>query len=132
MWYDRFPWTRVMITGYLLGCIGVGILGLTDAPTGVFGQDSTQDLYSWIMVLFGLIGLGAIPSHPHIVVRAIWAIAFATLIHGILAWYSGQVQTGLRLIIAPLMMFPAIWAWGQWLTVVKKVRKRKETDDAGI
>lgn len=132
MWYDRFPWTRVMLAGYLLGCIGVGVLGLTDAPTGVFGQDGTQDLYSWIMVLFGLIGLGALPVYPHIVVRAIWAIAFATLIHGVLAWYSGQVQTGLRLIIAPLMMFPAIWAWGQWLTVVKQVRKRKKTDDAGI
>ena len=125
----RFPWTRVMLSGYLVGCVAVGVLGLVEPPSGAFVVDGSQWLYSGVMVLFGLVGLVAVPHHPQVVVRAVWTIAAATLIHGVLAWVEGSPLAGLRLAIAPLMMVPAIWGWAQWMMVVKQIHLRRREDE---
>jgi hypothetical protein len=76
-------------------------------------------LYSSILVISGIIGAVGIFRSLRATVISIWAIAAATFFHGAAAWSQGSPQTGLRLMISPLMMVPVIWAWRQWLVLVK-------------
>ena len=126
-WYYRWPWTRALMFSYCIGCACVGILGITNQPapsiTNQLGWYAVL-LYSWILVGAGLIGAAGIWRNLQATVIAVWAIAAATICHGAAVISEGGLQTGLRLMVAPLMMVPLAWVWRQWLIFVLHVGRK--------
>ena len=121
-WYYRWPWTRVGMFAYCLGCAFVGLIGLGGDPSPAVDKslgNYTVMLYSVILVVSGLIGAIGIFRSVQATVISVWAISAATFFHGAAAWADSNPQTGLRLMVAPLMMVPLVWVWGQWLQLVK-------------
>lgn len=124
-WYYRYPWTRVLMFCYCLMCSFVGLIGL--APGGGAPSIAQQlgfyavMFYSWILIVFGITGAVGIFRSIHATVVSLWAIAAATFFHGAAILLEGSAQTGLRLMIAPIMMVPLAWSWKQWLELVKHV-----------
>lgn len=125
-WYYRWPWTRVLMFFYCLLCTFVGVIGLAERPSAaiqnVWGYYAVL-LYSTILVISGAIGAAGIFRSLRATVVSVWAIAAATFFHGIATWANGGAQTGLRLMIAPLMMVPLVWVWSQWLMIVRNVSR---------
>ena len=121
-WYYRWPWTRVLMFAYCSMCVFVGLIGLGGDPAkpvkSQFGYWAVL-LYSSILVASGLIGAIGVLRNVQATVVSVYAIAAATFFHGAAAWGQGSPQTGLRLMIAPLMMVPLVWVWSQWLRFVK-------------
>lgn len=127
-WYYRWPWTRALVFCYCLAVSFVGLIGLTDQPSqglvNTLGRYAVL-LYSGILLVSGLIGAAGVFRSIRATVISIWAIAAATFFHGAALWSQGSFQTGLRLMVAPVMMVPLVWAWEQWLTFVKHVSTLK-------
>lgn len=126
-WYYRWPWTRIMMFLYCLACAFVGLIGLFENPSPAIKEQLGYYavlLYSSILVGAGVIGAIGIFRSIRATVISVWAVAAATFFHGATLVASGSAQTGLRLLIAPLMMVPLVWVWAQWLTVVKQVRRK--------
>lgn len=124
-WYYRWPWTRVAMLAYCIGSIFVGVLGFTDSPSpSIQSQLGTWAvwLYSGIMIVSGAIGALGLFRSLQATVVSVWALAAASLFHGLAVWGAGNPQTGLRLAVAPIMMVPLVWAWKQWLVLVKHVQ----------
>lgn len=118
------PWTRVMMFGYCAGCAVVGVFGFDNSQSSpaIQGQlgGSAVWLYSAILVVSGVIGCIGIFRNLKATVFSVWGIAAATFFHGAaIIGADGSGQTGLRLLVSPLMMIPAVWAWRQWLIVVR-------------
>lgn len=123
-WYYRFPWTRVMMFIYCVGCFFVGLIGVSGEPAPTMEQELgfyAVLLYSWILMGAGLLGAIGIFRNVQATVIAVWAIAAATFFHGAATLTGGSYQTGLRLIIAPIMMIPLVWVWRDWLLNVQHV-----------
>lgn len=123
-WYYRLPWTRTLMCAYCLACSFVGLIGLTEhsrAIENAWGHYAVL-LYSWTLIVLGLSGAVGIFRNIHATVVSVWAIGGATFFHGLAVLFTpGGMQTGLRLMIAPLMMVPLVWTWAQWLKLVKHV-----------
>lgn len=123
-WYYRWPWTRALVFCYCLGISLVGLIGLTDPPSPGFVNTLgwyAVLLFSATLLVSGLIGAAGVFRSIRATVISIWAIAAATFFHGAALWSQGSFQTGLRLMVAPVMMVPLVWAWEQWLTFVKRL-----------
>lgn len=137
-WYYRKPWTRTLMFLYCLMCSVVGLIGLFDRPSPAIENQMGYYavlLYSSTLLVSGLIGSLGIFRSIRATVVSVWAMAAATFFHGAAVIAQGNPQTGLRLMIAPLMMVPLVWAWEQWLTMVKHVIRlpwpkwRRDRDD---
>lgn len=125
-WYYRWPWTRILMGAYCTACAFVGLIGFSTEPSpsieAALGYYAVL-LYSAILVVSGAIGAIGIFRNIQATVVSVYAIAAATFFHGAAAISQGSPQTGLRLMVAPLMMVPLVWVWGQWLSIVRRVRK---------
>lgn len=111
---------------YCLGCAFVGLIGFGGEPaTSIEDQLGYYAvlLYSGILVVSGLIGAIGVLRNVQATIVSVYAIAAATFFHGAAAWGQGSPQTGLRLMIAPVMMVPLVWVWGQWIRLVKRVNR---------
>lgn len=111
---------------YCLTCSFVGLIGLFDRPSPAIEDQLGYYavlLYSSILVVSGLIGSIGIFRSIRATVVSVWAVAGATFFHGVAVIAQGNPQTGLRLMIAPLMMVPLVWAWEQWLILFKHVSR---------
>ena len=103
-------------------CAFVGFIGLGGDPSPAVDRslgNYAVMLYSTILVVSGLIGAIGIFRSVQATVISVWVIAAATFFHGAAAWADNNPQTGLRLMVAPLMMVPLVWVWGQWLRLIK-------------
>lgn len=115
---DRWPdW---MMAAYCVGTFVVGFMGTGWLPLGLMDKELPAPwpfIYSTLLMTGGLIGLAGIVLHVR--KATLWAVigmAIATLIHGLTIMSGGAYQTGLRLVIAPLMMVPTIVGWNFWMT----------------
>lgn len=124
-WCYRWPWTRALMFTYCIGCACVGAIGILQQPSPAIEHQLglyAVLLYSWILVGAGIIGAIGIFRNLQATVISVWAISAATFCHGVAAVLAnGGLQTGLRLIVAPLMMVPLVWVWRQWLILVLHV-----------
>lgn len=123
-WYHRWPWTRTLMFLYCCCCAFVGVLGFSTGPSQAVENQlgyAALMLYSGIMLGSGIIGAVGIFRSLKATVISVWCIAAATGFHGLAVISEGNLQTGVRLLIAPLMMVPMAWAWMQWLILSKNV-----------
>lgn len=125
-WYYRYPWTRVLTFLYCISSVFVGLIGLDTQPSPSMLRQLGYYavlLYSSILIVSGIIGAIGIFRSVQATVVSLWAIAAATFFHGLAVFNDGSTQTGLRLMIAPLMMIPLAWSWKEWLMLVKHVSR---------
>lgn len=124
--------TRILMLLYCLLCACVGVIGFGGNPSAKIADQLgywAVMLYSTILIISGLIGALGIFRNIRATVISVWAIAAATFFHGAAAWGQGSPQTGLRLMIAPLMMVPLVWAWEQWLRLVHGIDRLTSPQD---
>lgn len=113
-------WPDWMMSAYCIGTIVVGIVGLGWLPASLMDHELPfpwPQFYSLLLIVGGTVGLAGIVIH--VIKATVWAViglALATLIHGLTIMSAGAWQTGLRLVIAPFMMLPAIMGWNFWMT----------------
>lgn len=120
------PWPWWLMLLYMTGQTIVGVLGLYDPSPSLYALDLV-DLYSVLSVIFAVLGVLGLFRNPKVVMWALYGMALGTMIHGasIMLLPSGSLQTGVRLVIAPLMMVPMAHIWWKY-TVLETVLNRKD------
>ena len=107
---------------YGLGNVAVGVLAFAGDPSpglvNTLGYDVAVYAYSGLLVALGLgCTVGIWLGNRKAAVDALLGIALATVVHGITLMTAGGLQTGLRLLVAPLMMVPGAIAWRHWMAL---------------
>lgn len=119
-----------MMAAYCVGTLVVGILGLGWVPAGLMDHELVAPwpaVYSSLLIVGGLVGFSGLILHVRkATVWAVVGLSLATLIHGLTIMAGGAMQTGMRLVIAPLMMIPAIVGWNFWMTWRSLQRTKSE------
>ena len=71
---------------YFVAQVGVGVLGLTDGPSGSVAAfmptDTLTDAFSVLLVLFGILGAIGVMVRPKVMFWALVGLAIATALHG--------------------------------------------------
>lgn len=124
---------------YFVAQVGVGVLGLTDGPSGSVAAfmptNALTSAFSALLVLFGILGAIGVMVRPKVMFWALVGLAIATALHGaaivIEASYRGDpIQTGVRLLGAPLMMIGAGWCAYRQAMLSWLLAKDRPRDDA--
>lgn len=124
-WIDRrfVRWPDWCFLAYFVGMFAVSAMGLGDPSPGAasIAYDLAVWLHSGLGLLFSVVAvLGIITRRRAAAVQAILGLAVTTLIHGLALMLADppgidNLQAGLRLVIAPLMMVPSAWSWRVWM-----------------
>jgi hypothetical protein len=109
-----------MMAAYFIGTILTGLMGMSWITGGLMDQELPApwpEVYSILLMAGGVVGFAGIMLHVR--KASVWAVvslSLATLLHGLTLMSGGAYQTGLRLVVAPLMMIPAVMGWNFWMT----------------
>ena len=113
-------WPDWLVGTYCLGSAVVGVAGVWFAGSpsivNAIGEWWSQ-AYSSLVIVSGLIGLlGIIVIRRQVTVWAVYGLAFANIIAGLsILAVGGSWQTGIRLLVQPLLSVPGIMGWRFWM-----------------
>ena len=118
-------WTWHLLQIYMLGQVATGVFGALD-PSPSLGYLNLVWLYSAGLVVCAIIGMAGLYKSPRAVMWSLYGMAFTTFIHGLSIVLMGNIQTGTRLLIAPLMMIPMAHVWWRQQSIETMLSRKEE------
>lgn len=118
-------WTWHLLQAYMFGQVATGVFGALD-PSPSLGYLNLVWLYSVGLVVCAVIGSAGLYKSPRAVMWSLYGMALTTLIHGLSIVLAGSIQTGARLLIAPLMMIPMAHVWWRQQSIETMLSRKEE------
>lgn len=129
---SRMPnkWPDWMMGAFCLGSVAVGAIGVWFTPSPTLLSDiglMWSRFYSIVVMVAGVVALlGIVVARRQVTVIAIVSLALATVIRGVSIVAAGSWQTGIGLLIFPLIMVPGAMGWSFWMAWRSIQRKDDE------